>query len=188
MAAALEVRQCSAGRGLPPPVGAVADCARRPRPYKRASPSCNLPRMTLSSEEVERYARQIVLRGVGGPGQNKLKARARRSSSAQAASARRRCNISRARASGRSGSSTTTRSRFPTCTARSSTEPATSGGRRRRARRRRSAASIRMSRSRRWRCGSTPRTPGAMVSALRRRARRIGQFRHPLRPVRRLLL
>jgi molybdopterin/thiamine biosynthesis adenylyltransferase len=30
--------------------------------------------MNLSSEEIERYARQIVLRGVGGPGQNKLKA------------------------------------------------------------------------------------------------------------------
>ena len=30
--------------------------------------------MSLSREEVERYARQIVLRGVGGPGQNKLKA------------------------------------------------------------------------------------------------------------------
>src|SRR5208283_1962427 len=30
--------------------------------------------MRLSSEEVERYARQIVLRGVGGPGQMKLKA------------------------------------------------------------------------------------------------------------------
>jgi adenylyltransferase/sulfurtransferase len=30
--------------------------------------------MRLSSEEVERYARQIVLRGVGGPGQNRLKA------------------------------------------------------------------------------------------------------------------
>jgi molybdopterin-synthase adenylyltransferase len=30
--------------------------------------------MSLSSEEVDRYARQIVLRGVGGPGQNKLKA------------------------------------------------------------------------------------------------------------------
>ena len=30
--------------------------------------------MRLSSEEIERYARQIVLRGVGGPGQNKLKA------------------------------------------------------------------------------------------------------------------
>jgi molybdopterin/thiamine biosynthesis adenylyltransferase len=30
--------------------------------------------MKLSSEEVERYARQIILRGVGGPGQNKLKA------------------------------------------------------------------------------------------------------------------
>ena len=30
--------------------------------------------MKLSKEEIERYARQIVLRGVGGPGQNKLKA------------------------------------------------------------------------------------------------------------------
>jgi adenylyltransferase/sulfurtransferase len=30
--------------------------------------------MSLSSQEVERYARQIVLRGVGGPGQMKLKA------------------------------------------------------------------------------------------------------------------
>jgi molybdopterin/thiamine biosynthesis adenylyltransferase len=30
--------------------------------------------MSLSSGEVERYARQIVLRGIGGPGQNKLKA------------------------------------------------------------------------------------------------------------------
>src|SRR3984885_14854129 len=29
--------------------------------------------MSLSSEEIERYARQIVLRGLGGPGQNKLK-------------------------------------------------------------------------------------------------------------------
>src|ERR1700723_897054 len=30
--------------------------------------------MTLSSQEIERYARQIVLHGLGGPGQNKLKA------------------------------------------------------------------------------------------------------------------
>ena len=30
--------------------------------------------MSLSSEEVERYARQIVLRGVAGRGQNRLKA------------------------------------------------------------------------------------------------------------------
>jgi len=30
--------------------------------------------MKLSSDEIERYARQIVLRGVGGPGQNRLKA------------------------------------------------------------------------------------------------------------------
>ena len=29
--------------------------------------------MNLSSAEIERYARQIVLRGLGGPGQNKLK-------------------------------------------------------------------------------------------------------------------
>ena len=30
--------------------------------------------MKLSSEEIERYSRQIVLHGIGGPGQNKLKA------------------------------------------------------------------------------------------------------------------
>jgi len=30
--------------------------------------------MKLTKEEIERYSRQIVLRGVGGPGQNKLKA------------------------------------------------------------------------------------------------------------------
>jgi molybdopterin/thiamine biosynthesis adenylyltransferase len=32
------------------------------------------PDMKLSADEIERYARQIVLRGVGGPGQNRLKA------------------------------------------------------------------------------------------------------------------
>ena len=30
--------------------------------------------MSLSAEEIERYARHIVLHGVGGPGQQKLKA------------------------------------------------------------------------------------------------------------------
>src|SRR5271166_3716191 len=40
----------------------------------RCSRPCKLSRMSLSSEEIERYARQIVLRGVGGPGQNRLKA------------------------------------------------------------------------------------------------------------------
>ena len=33
-----------------------------------------LPRMALSSDEIERYARHIVLHGIGGPGQQKLKA------------------------------------------------------------------------------------------------------------------
>src|SRR5881227_1516367 len=32
------------------------------------------PRVPLSPEEVERYARHIVLHGIGGPGQQKLKA------------------------------------------------------------------------------------------------------------------
>jgi len=30
--------------------------------------------MKLTSQEIERYSRQIILRGIGGPGQNKLKA------------------------------------------------------------------------------------------------------------------
>ena len=30
--------------------------------------------MTISAEEIERYARHIVLRGIGGPGQQKLQA------------------------------------------------------------------------------------------------------------------
>ena len=42
---------------------------RAPRAHGKDSVS-----MTLSSQEIERYARHIVLRGVGGPGQNSLKA------------------------------------------------------------------------------------------------------------------
>ncbi len=41
-------------------------------PLPGALPS--LARMALSSEEIERYARHIVLQGVGGPGQQKLRA------------------------------------------------------------------------------------------------------------------
>ncbi len=41
---------------------------------RAGGPRVNSTVMSLSSEEVERYARQIVLRGVGGPGQNRLKA------------------------------------------------------------------------------------------------------------------
>ena len=41
-------------------------------PYLVGLPS--LAAMSLSAEEIERYARHIVLQGVGGPGQQKLKA------------------------------------------------------------------------------------------------------------------
>src|SRR5579871_4022650 len=67
---------CSPSRRL---TGAPLCCsfkarARRPQPVVRGAAMLSLAAMSLSSEEVERYARQIVLRGVGGPGQNKLKA------------------------------------------------------------------------------------------------------------------
>jgi molybdopterin/thiamine biosynthesis adenylyltransferase len=57
----------------------------------------------LSSDELERYARHIVLREVGGPGQAALK-RAR--------------VLVIGPASARSASSTTTRWRFRTCSGR----------------------------------------------------------------------
>ena len=66
---------------------------------------------------------------------------------------------------GGSALSTTTSSRSPTCTARSSMEPATSGAQRRRAPRRRSRASIRMSRSSRSPRGWTLRTPAELSRA-----------------------
>src|SRR5579871_3978157 len=67
---------CSPSRRL---TGAPLCCsfkarARRPQPVVRGAAMLSLAAMSLSSEEVERYARQIVLRGVGGPGQNRLKA------------------------------------------------------------------------------------------------------------------
>ncbi len=68
--------------------------------------------------------------------------------SARAGSGRRCCSIWRRRAWARSGSSTTTRSRYRTCSARSSTARPRSVRRRSRARPPRSVASIRMSRSR----------------------------------------
>jgi molybdopterin-synthase adenylyltransferase len=60
----------------------LADIGERQSPRRRIVPlrfalrgrRANASAMTLGSEEVERYARQIVLRGVGGPGQNRLKA------------------------------------------------------------------------------------------------------------------
>lgn len=46
------------------------------RPSRLPSPAGlpSLTAMSLSAEEIERYARHIVLQGVGGPGQQKLKA------------------------------------------------------------------------------------------------------------------
>lgn len=61
---------CSLCRAAPPRREArhLQSALRRPA----ALPS--LAGMALSSEEIERYARHIVLHGVGGPGQQKLKA------------------------------------------------------------------------------------------------------------------
>ena len=71
----------------------------------------------LDAKELERYARHIVLREVGGPGQAKLKA-ARVLVSAPAASARRCCFISPPPASARSAWSMTTRCRCRICSGR----------------------------------------------------------------------
>jgi hypothetical protein len=71
----------------------------------------------LSPEELERYARHIVLQEVGGPGQAALK-RARVLVVGAAGSARQHCFISLPPASARSGLSTTTRCRCRTCSAR----------------------------------------------------------------------
>ncbi|ODN69499.1 putative adenylyltransferase/sulfurtransferase MoeZ [Methylobrevis pamukkalensis] len=73
--------------------------------------------MSLTPAEIERYARHIVLREVGGPGQQKLKA-ARVLIVGAAGSAPRRSSISPPPASAPSASSTTTRCRSPTCSAR----------------------------------------------------------------------
>jgi molybdopterin/thiamine biosynthesis adenylyltransferase len=42
--------------------------------WPRRLKSANVPRMSFSPDEVDRYARQLVLRELGGPGQQKLKA------------------------------------------------------------------------------------------------------------------
>ena len=73
----------------------------------------------LTSSEIERYARHIILGEVGGPGQQKLK-RARVLVSVPAGSARRCCNIWRRRVSARSALSMTTACRCRICSGRSS--------------------------------------------------------------------
>src|SRR4051812_37563352 len=52
------------------------DCMPSPRTADLANRSCRhyIRRMQFSGEEIERYARHIVLADVGGPGQQKLKA------------------------------------------------------------------------------------------------------------------
>ena len=86
----------------------------------------------LGPDELERYARHIVLREVGGPGQARSSRRACWWSEPEGL-ARRRCFISRRPASAPSASSMTTPWRCPTCNGRSSTARRTSARRRWRA-------------------------------------------------------
>ena len=65
---------------------------------RRGDPMSLLPELT--TEEVERYARHIVLRDIGGSGPAQAQGGAWFASSAPAASARRCCFIWRRRASG----------------------------------------------------------------------------------------
>ncbi len=54
---------------------AVAPCSGRwPDPFARRGATAYLRAMALAPEEIERYARHLVLREVGGPGQARLRA------------------------------------------------------------------------------------------------------------------
>ncbi len=86
----------------------------------------------LSSDEIGRYARHIVLSEIGGPGQQKLKA-ARVLVIGAGGSARRSFNISPQQASAQSASATTTPSRSHNLQRRSSTRQTASARRRRKA-------------------------------------------------------
>ena len=85
------------------------------RPGSRMAAEIDRPMLT--PDELERYARHIVLREVGGPGQAALK-RARVLVVGAGGSARRCCSISPPPASAPSAWSTTTRCRCRTCSAR----------------------------------------------------------------------
>ena len=54
----------------------VGESVRRhaARMWRRAGPGSSKATMSFSDEEVERYARHLVLREIGGPGQQELKA------------------------------------------------------------------------------------------------------------------
>ena len=157
------------------------------RAILRLRRACKLSAMSLSSEEVERYARQIVLRGVGGPGQNRLKA-ARALVVGAGGLGSPALQYLAARASGRWGSSTTTTWRCQTCIARvihgtddvgrPKTASATEAIRRLNPHVSVEPISLRLEVGERARARS----------AVRRRAGRLGQFRHPLCALRRLLL
>ena len=136
--------------------------------------------MKLTPIEIERYKRHLVLRDVGGQGQQKLKA-ARVLVIGAGGLGRPASCIWRRRASARSASSTTT--------SVSLVEPAapdraryarTSGWRRSRAPGDGAALNPHVTVSRRTTRGSTAANAMEIICALRHRRRRLGQLRHAL--------
>ena len=140
----------------------------------------------FSAEEIERYARHIVLRGVGGPGQEKLKA-ARVLVIGAGGLGAPLLHYLAAAGVGTIGIVDDDVVALSNLQRQVMHATPDIGRAKVEARRRRSQGSIRMSRYAAHTPGST-RPTRARWSRLRRRRRRVGQFRHPLYRLGRLLL